>query len=188
MLIILGESGSGKTTLQRYICEHTNMKRAISHTTRPMRDGELDGLDYYFINDAKYIDMLNNSLFCESANYRGWFYGLSKDDIKNDIVFVATPSGLRRIKKYIKEYRLNIDVVSVYLKVDRLSRFIKILKRDGENGLNESYRRIISDQGMFSEFEDEVDIVLENKEYRFSVETLFDKLKHELEERGVTLV
>ena len=37
-------------------------------------------------------------------------------------------------------------------------------------------------------FEDEVDIVLENKEYRFSVETLFDKLKHKLKERGVELV
>ena len=188
MLIILGESGSGKTTLQKYICDHTNMTRAISHTTRPMRDGEANGIDYYFVNDDEYIDMLNNNLFCESANYRGWFYGLTKDEIRDNIIFVATPSGLRRIKKYINDNKLDINVISIYLKVDKLSRFIKILQRDGESGLNESYVRITSDQGMFSEFEDEVDIVLENKEYRFSVETLFDKLKHELEERGVTLV
>lgn len=188
MLIILGESGSGKTTLQKYICDHTNMTRAISHTTRPMRNGEVNGIDYYFVNDNEYIDMLNNNLFCESANYRGWFYSLAKNEIKDNTVFVATPSGLRRIKKYTNDYRLDIDIVSVYLKVDKLSRFIKILQRDGENGLDEAYRRITSDQGMFSEFEDEVDIVLENKEYRFSVETLFDKLKHKLEERGVELV
>ena len=188
MLIILGESGSGKTTLQKYICDHTNMTRAISHTTRPMRDGEANGIDYYFVNDDEYIDMLNNNLFCESANYRGWFYGLTKDEIRDNIIFVATPSGLRRIKKYINDNKLDINVISIYLKVDKLSRFIKILQRDGESGLNESYVRITSDQGMFSEFEDEVDIVLENKEYRFSVETLFDKLKQELEERGVELV
>lgn len=188
MLIILGESGSGKTTLQKYICNHTNMQKAISHTTRPMRNGEVNGIDYYFVNNDEYIDMLNNNLFCESANYRGWFYGLTKDEIKDNIIFVATPSGLRRIKKYINDNKLDINVISVYLKVDKLSRFIKILQRDGEKGLNESYVRITSDQGMFSEFEDEVDIVLENKEYRFSVETLFDQLKHELEERGVELV
>lgn len=188
MLIILGESGSGKTTLQKYICNHTNMKKAISHTTRPMRKGEENGIDYYFVNDDEYIDMLNKNLFCESANYRGWFYSLTKDEIRNNTVFVATPSGLRRIKKYINDYRLDIDIVSIYLKVDKLSRFIKILQRDGENGLDEAYRRITSDQGMFSEFEDEVDIVLENKEYRFSVETLFDQLKHKLEERGIALV
>ena len=99
MLIILGESGSGKTTLQKYICNHTNMQKAISHTTRPMRDGEVNGIDYYFVNDDEYIDMLNNNLFCESANYRSGFYSLAKNEIKDNTVFVATPSGLRRMKK-----------------------------------------------------------------------------------------
>ena len=188
MLIILGESGSGKTTLQQYICNKTNMKRAVSCTTRPKRDGEEDGKDYYFINDTDYLNLLDNNLLCEGANYRGWFYGLEKSELKDNNILVATPSGLRRIKKYIKGNNLDINVISVYLKVDKLSRFIKILQRDGEKGLDEAYRRVTSDSGMFSEFEDEVDIVLDNLEYRFSVETLFDKLKQELEARGVELV
>lgn len=188
MIVILGESGSGKSTLQKYICDKTNMKKAISHTTRPIRNGEQQGIDYYFIDNDTCFDMLNNNLFCECANYRNWFYGLSKEQVKENTVFVATPSGLRRIKKYIQNSNLDINIISIYLKVDKLSRFIKILQRDGENGLDESYRRVTSDQGMFSEFEDEVDIVLENKEYRFSVETLFDQLKHKLEERGIKLV
>lgn len=185
MIIILGESGSGKTTLQKYICEHTNHKKVISHTTRPMRNGEVDGKDYYFINENTFHEMLNNKKFAEASCYRDWFYAVSYDELFDNSCFVATPRGARLIKKIAKEKELNIT--TIYLKVDKVSRLIQLLKRDGEKGLDESYRRVTSDSGMFDGIEDEVDIVINNSEYRFDVETLFDKLRHELENKDLKL-
>lgn len=188
MLIILGESGSGKTTLQKYICYNADMKRVISCTTRPIRKGEENGIDYYFLRDVDYQKLSERGFFVEQAEYNSWKYAIDMEQIKDNKVAVLTPHGLRMVKKYIQENKLDIKITSVYLKVDKVSRLIKLLNRDGEERIWESIRRTMSDVGQFDGIEDEVDIVLENKEYRFSVETLFDKLKHKLEERGVDLV
>ena len=60
MLVILGCSGSGKSTLEKYIVERTHFKKNISYTTRPMREGEIDGVDYYFVNEETF-----NKLNCK---------------------------------------------------------------------------------------------------------------------------
>lgn len=184
MIIILGASGSGKTTLQKYICEKSDLKPVVSTTTRPIRNGEIDGEDYYFVTQNKYNDMLNKNEFVEAANYNGWFYGITKDQLSNDKVFVATPHGLRMIKKYIKENQLEneINITSIYLKVDKVSRLVKLLQRDGEKRMNESIRRLYSDEGQFDGIEDECDIVIDNSEYRLSIETIYEQLKYRLEE------
>ena len=48
---IIGRSGVGKSTLERKVSERLNFKRLISCTTRPMRGGEKEGIDYYYINN-----------------------------------------------------------------------------------------------------------------------------------------
>lgn len=188
MLIILGESGSGKTTLQKYICEHTDMERVISCTTRPIRNGEENGVDYYFMIEEEYDKLSERGFFVEKAEYNSWNYALSIDQIKDNKVAVLTPHGLRMVKKYIKENNLDIKITSIYLKVDKVSRLIKLLKRDGEERIWESIRRTMSDVGQFDGIEDEVDIVIDNSEYRLSVETLFEKLNSVLKERGDSIV
>lgn len=181
MLIILGESGSGKTTLQKYICEHSNMERVVSSTTRPIRNGEENGVDYYFLKDEEYTKLADRGFFVEKAEYNSWKYAVDVGQIADNKVAVLTPHGLRIVKKYIEENNLDVKITSVYLKVDKISRLIKLLKRDGEERMWESIRRTMSDIGQFDGIEDEVDIVIDNSEYRFSVETLFSKLNQENE-------
>lgn len=179
MLVILGESGSGKTTLQNYIIENTCYTKAVSTTTRPQRKNEVNGTDYFFVSEEEFYDRLNDNEFIEAATYNNWLYGLEKSQLKDEICFVATPHGLRRIKKYIKENNIDIDIYSVYLKVDRISRLIKLLQRDGEKNIDESYRRSVSDVGMFDGIEDEVDLVINNSEYRFDLWTLYNMIFQE---------
>ena len=187
MLIILGESGSGKSTLEKYIIENTNLKKTISYTTRPMRDGEVNGVDYHFVNEYEFNKLESDGFFLETATYSSnWRYGLPKSECTNDRVAILTPKGLRKVKEYMKDNQA-LYVYSIYLHVDRASRLAKLVTTRPDL-IDECIRRNIYDLGAFDGIEDEVDIVLENKEYRFSVETLFDKLKHKLEERGVELV
>lgn len=183
MLVILGESGSGKTTFQKYICEKTDMKPVVSIATRPERKNEENGKDYWFVTQDEYNQKLNNNELVESAIYNNWFYGVTKEEIEDNKVFVATPHGLRVLKKYIKNNKLEnqLHITSVYLKVDRVSRLISLLNRDGEENIEESIRRNQTDIGQYDGIEDECDIIIDNREYRLSVETIADQIKHELE-------
>lgn len=162
MVVILGESCSGKSTLQKYLVESNGKyKKAVSYTTRPMRNGEVDGIDYHFISDKKFDKREKNGFFAEHSSYRGWRYGVSKEDCKQEnLVAVLTPAGFRKLKQ------LGYDITSVYLYVDRRSRLISNLLRGDD--IDESIRRNLSDVGQFDGVLDEVDYVIDNTDYHMT--------------------
>lgn len=175
MIILCGGSASGKTTVAVAMVE-LGYKRVVTYTTRPMRKGEVDGVSYNFISDEEFAKMVKEGGFIEYATYRGWSYGTAVSSCTDDMdtVAVLTPAGLRNIRK------AGIKVVSVYLQVDRVSRLIKLLER-GDNP-DESYRRNVSDEGMFAGFEDESDIVINNDNYKMDRQTVLQKVLDDVDE------
>ena len=162
MLILIGESASGKSTVQRVLAER-GIRKVVTYTTRPMRPGEMDGIDYHFVTDERFLEMVEAGEFAEYAEYRGWRYGTALADCGYRNTSAAlTPAGLRALK------RAGVPNSSVYLKVDRLSRLIKCLQRDGEKKIEESYRRNLSDVGQFDAVEYETDHVVRNDRYEKS--------------------
>lgn len=164
MLVILGESGSGKTTLAKGLTgDGSRFKRIVTYTTRPMRDGEVDHVDYHFIDEDTFHKLENKGFFVESMNYRGWYYGIAKKDcLEENAVAILTPHGLRTMRK------LGIPTISVYLKVNRPARLIKMLERGDDP--EEAYRRNLTDVGEFDGVQDEVDFVLDNGSFDCSPE------------------
>ena len=160
IIVLVGESASGKSTVENLIQERKpGIKKIVTYTTRPKRDGEQDGIDYHFVTDAEFEKMKRRGAFIESATYRGWNYGSAKRDFKRggDIIVVLTPHGCRSVKKWASRHPF-IKVVSVYFDVDRRSRLIKLLQR-GDN-IDEAYRRNLSDVGQFDGFADEADYII----------------------------
>lgn len=136
-------------------------RKIVTYTTRPMRDGEVNGVDYHFISKSDFDSLVKDNFFIEYAKYREWYYGTAKVDCEDEnSVAVLTPAGLRALK------RLGYDVTSIYLYVDRRSRLIKILTR-GDN-IDEAYRRNLSDVGQFDEVAKEVDYVIDNTEFHMN--------------------
>lgn len=156
MIAIIGESASGKSTLQKMLIkDDPKYKKVVTYTTRPMRDGEVDGVDYHFISQPTFDEFVKRDFFVEHEIYRDWCYGIAKADCKDkNAVAVLTPAGMRALK------RLGFDITSIYLYVDRRSRLINILAR-GDN-IDEAYRRNLSDVGQFDEVIKEVDYVIDN--------------------------
>ena len=75
-IILVGKAASGKDHLRKTL-ESRNFKYAISYTTRPPREGEVDGRDYFFINRAKAYEMIQSGEFFEYVMFNGWLYGTS---------------------------------------------------------------------------------------------------------------
>lgn len=162
MLVLVGESASGKSSIEKYLVDNCGYNKIVSYTTRQPREGEVDGVDYHFITKSQFRRLKEQDFFAETAVYNDWYYGVAKKDCTDDKVAVLTPHGLRQISK-IKD----INVISFYINVPRRDRLIKILQR-GDN-IEESYRRNLSDVGMFDGIRDEVDYVINNAGYNKSV-------------------
>lgn len=165
MIILIGESASGKSSIEKYLVDNYGYKKITSYTTRAPRDGEIDGVDYHFVSESEFRRLAMQGFFAEKAVYNNWHYGVAKEDCTDDKVAVLTPHGLRQVSKID-----SINAVSIYINVPRRDRLIKILQR-GDN-IEESYRRNLSDVGMFDGVEDEVDFVIKNDGYKYSVDTM----------------
>ena len=169
MIILVGESASGKSSIERCLVNNYGYNKIVTYTTRQPRNGEVDGIDYHFIDVEKFKSLKEQGFFAESAQYNDWNYGIAKEDCTNDKVAVLTPHGLRQLSKIE-----DIDTISFYINVPRRDRLIKILQR-GDN-IEEAYRRSLSDVGQFDGIEDEVDFVINNEGYKKSIEEMTNEV------------
>lgn len=165
MIVLIGESGAGKSLIEKILSDKYGYKRTVSYTTRPPRQGEIDGVDYHFISKNEYAEKFSEGFFAETGSYNGWFYGTTKDQYCKNTVCVLTPHGLRQIRKVFEE-DVELRIKSFYVKVPRRDRLIKILERGDE--IDEAIRRNQSDVGQYDGIEDEVDIVIENNSYIYN--------------------
>ena len=81
VFVVAAASGTGKTSLLHAAVEKIpGLRLSISHTTRPPRDGEVDGRDYFFINNAQFDEMIRAGRFLEHAKVFDHHYGTSRDE------------------------------------------------------------------------------------------------------------
>ncbi len=106
LFVVSAPSGGGKTTLCREVLGRmTSLAFSISHTTRPPRDGEVDGKNYFFISPQQFQEDLDNSRMAEWTEIYGNRYGTSRHTIENlfaqgcDVLFDIDEPGARQLKQ-----------------------------------------------------------------------------------------
>ena len=141
MFIIEAPSGTGKSVvIKELLAQDENLKFSVSVTTREKRKGEIDGVDYHYINDAQYDQFLAQDAFYEYVNSQyGSRYGTLRSEVDSfinvgkDVVFDVDWEGIRQIKSKAPN-----DVVSIYL----LPPSIKELRRRLEGRGTDSHEVI----------------------------------------------
>jgi guanylate kinase len=144
--IIVGKAASGKDHLRKRY-ESRGFKYAVTYTTRPPREGEVNGKDYVFISEDESKVLIESGFFYEYVIFNGWVYGTSVSQFYSDDLFIMTPEGISRIKP---EDRKNSFII--YVDIEMSMRMTRLTNRNmpGDN----MDRRIKADELDFAEFTD----------------------------------
>ena len=138
--LITAPSGAGKTTFVKAIEQQGLWKECISHTTRPMRTGEKDGVTYHFVDSETFISMDKNDKFVEKVVYNKNHYGISRDEIKrvhnsgSHAVIIVDYDGYSQVKSIYP------DAIGIFLYATKEDCMINMLSRG--DSLNDALERI----------------------------------------------
>ncbi|KAF1296917.1 guanylate kinase [Enterococcus sp. JM4C] len=115
--LFIGPSGSGKTTLANAL--FAKDQKIISYTTRPIRPGEQEGVDYYFVTNDCFTQMIADQKFAEYDCYGTSYYGVAKETLEEklaeaDCYDALTPTGFWNLRK-----KYGSSVIPVFLTVSK---------------------------------------------------------------------
>lgn len=156
VIIITGLLLSGKTTLAKQL-RSWGYKPVLEYTTRPMREGEQNGVDYLFTDDAQFEKIRAAGEFAETLDvntiYGLWKYGARKEDLKDNHVLVCGPTQVQQI------IESGVPVLSVLLDIDREEAIRRAAARGDD--IAEFNRRFDTDKPEINRIRNQIDLILD---------------------------
>ncbi len=149
-ILISGPSGTGKTSVIKALCKSdTTLAFSISATTRPPRSDEVDGVDYYFLDESEFEDLIRCNGFLEWVKYGGHYYGTLKSTIEStiesgkDLILEIDVHGAKKIKD------LGIRYTSIFLLPPSLESLEKRLRNRKTESDSELQQRLLTAKSEF---------------------------------------
>lgn len=158
MLCLVGGTGVGKSHLTKILTSKYGYEKLVTYTTRPIREGEVDGVDYHFIDKKVFDSLCAGDFFAETTSYKVangeiWEYGTALKDITDDKIVILNPSGLKELQK---DKTLNIVVFHLFASYGEIWNRLRKRGDDSE----EAARRIEADKKDFEDISDYVDFAI----------------------------
>lgn len=184
IFIVMGKSATGKDTIFKELLERTkdHLKTIIPYTTRPIRTGETDGVEYYFVTNEKRDELKTQGKIIEERVYQTvmgeWAYFTADDgqvDLShNSYLMISTLEGYRSLVNYFGAE----SVVPIYIEVEDGMRLERALNRERIQ-VNPKYeemcRRFLADQEDFKE-ENLRDLHIEKRYFNVDKETCIQEI------------
>lgn len=153
VIAICGKSGSGKDTIVKEILKrYPNLfKPIVSYTTRPRRENEKEGIDYYFITKSEMANKIVNNEMLEVSEFNNWFYGTAINSLSDDCINIGVYNldGL----EYLCQNEQDIDNLIFYINTSDKTRLIRSLNREEHPDVDEIVRRYGTDKNDFNSFD-----------------------------------
>ena len=142
LVVISGPSGAGKTSVCRVLKENAEVEFSVSATTRRMREGEQDGVDYHFLTREVFERRLSEDQFLEHAEYNGNLYGTPRWPMdaalargKTFLVEIEV-DGTRQLR------RRGVEGLYLFIEPPSIDELRQRLERRGTNGAEEIAQRV----------------------------------------------
>ncbi len=165
LYIISAPSGAGKTSLVKALLEDMDfIEVSVSHTTRAKRPGEREGIDYHFVEQAVFKQMIAAQQFLEHAQVFGNYYGTSKEHIKEklqqgiDIILEIDWQGAQQVRQQFE------DCTTVFILPPSREELLSRLRDRGQDSDEIIERRMNEATEQVSHYE-EFDYLLINDQF-----------------------
>jgi guanylate kinase len=172
LFIISAPSGAGKTSLARaLIANGAHTKMSISHTTRQQRGGEVDGQDYFFVDQTTFLEMVGRGVFLEYAEVYGNYYGTSRLAVEEmlsagvNVLLDIDWQGARKVREKMS------DAVSISVlppSVSELERRLRSRGSDSEDVIQSRMRQAMDEMAHCRES----DFIILNDEFNQALDDL----------------
>jgi len=181
LYIISAPSGAGKTSLVReLVSDNEHVVVSVSHTTRAMRPGEQDGVDYHFVSKDLFLDMVESSAFLEHARVFDNYYGTSQQHVEqqllrgHDVILEIDWQGARQVRKLFP------DSLSVFIlppSREALKQRLNNRGQDSEETIERRMNDAVNEMSHYAEFDyllvnDDFDAALHDLRCIFSANRL----------------
>lgn len=159
IIAIVGASGSGKTYLSKLLQNELNVFLIVSYTTRPAREGEIEGLDHYYITNAHRFCRSQMLSYTRFAEYE--YFALEEQvPPQRPCAYVVDERGLKYLKEE-KDHKFNIISIRVESTMDTLLKrgipLCRIIRDEGRESLPlDYYDYVVENNGSLEEFEDKI--------------------------------
>ena len=171
LIVISAPSGTGKTTLvKRLLKRESNMIASVSFTTRPMRENEIEGVDYFFVDRSEFRQMVVMDQFLEHATVFDNYYGTQKKIVSNNlqkglnVILEIDWQGAQQIREKMS------DCVMIFLIPPSKNVLLSRLKNrgtDSEEEIENRFNQAVLDLNESSKFDhvlvnDQIDQAVDN--------------------------
>ena len=157
LFIVSAPSGAGKTSLVRELIESLDgIRVSVSHTTRAQRRGEVDGVNYHFVNIAEFEAMISQGEFFEYAQVFDNFYGTSRSAVEallkagQDVILEIDWQGAQQVREQVP------DSVSIFIlppSCDELERRLANRGTDAHATIARRMRDAVSEMSHYDEYD-----------------------------------
>ncbi len=158
LFIVAAPSGAGKTSLVREVANISkSVDVSVSHTTRSQRAGEEQGVDYHFISEDVFLDMVKKEQFLEYAKVFQHYYGTSKAwlteqlEMGRDIILEIDWQGAQQVKKQFPEHATSIFIFPPSLAI--LESRLRGRDRDDESVIEHRMSEARAEMAHYAEFD-----------------------------------
>ena len=139
IIAFIGEAGSGKDTIMKKVLERSpHLHEIVSCTTRPPREGEVDGVNYHFMSPEVFGDKVVHGEMLEASCFNDWFYGTGYESLRSDCynIGVFNPESIESLRAHP-----GVAVDVYYVRATDKNRLLRQLNRETNPDVHEIIRR-----------------------------------------------
>ena len=168
IIIFSGPSGVGKSTIINELINHKDLYFSVSHTTREKRHNEENGVDYFFISEDEFNNLINIDFFIEYEKYGTDFYGTGMDQLSTSNPITVLDVEVNGATKLLNE---NKSFIGIFIDIEN-EELIERLKERGhdEEFINKRMNLANEQRSKINEF----DFIVKNVDINTTVKEIID--------------